>query len=366
MRSILPLLLALAACSAVATDGSTSTGSADTPGQAAPAPTSAATLIVLNKSDATVSWIDSITGETLAQSDTGRGPHEVAVSPDGKLAVVADYGEQQAGSTLTVLDAATGGRLDRIRLGHARPHGIEFEDERHLIVTAEQSQAILRVDLFDARVTDVFATEAEASHMVVLAPDRSHAFVSNIKTGSVTAIDLASGKIARQIPTGAGAEGLDITPDGRELWVGNRAEDTLTIVDASTFEVVATLACGRFPIRVKITPDGKHALVSNAQSGDVAVFDVGGRQELTRIPMEITAEEDVSDRLFGTQFGQSPVPIGILIEPDGRRAYIANTNVDLVTVLDLETWSVVDRFATGKQPDGLGLTRAAPRFDVEE
>ena len=357
MRTMLScLLLCLASCQTQAAEP------APTPDTQDPAPASA-TLIVLNKSEASVSWIDAATGETLATSATGAGPHEVAVSPDGTMAVVCDYGERQAGSTLTVLDTRTGERLDTITLGgHLRPHGIQFEDDWNLIVTSERSQALLRVDLSRGRVVDEFPTAAETSHMVVLNPARTTAFVANIATGSVTAIDLATGEILRQIPTGRGAEGLDITPDGRELWVANRAEDTLTILDARTFEVEASLPCAGFPIRLKVTPDGAHALVSCAEAGDVTIFDVRGRRQLRRIPMELTAADDVSDRLFGDQFGESPVPIGILITPDGRRAYIANTNVDLVTVLDLEAWAVTDRITTGKQPDGLGFTTAPQEF----
>ena len=48
---------------------------------------------------------------------------------------------------------------------------------------------------------------------------------------------------------------------------------------------------GFWSAALRFTPDGRHALVSNARSGDVAVFDVEGRQELRRIPMGLTAAE---------------------------------------------------------------------------
>ncbi len=46
------------------------------------------TLIVLNKDGASASLRDRATGEEFARLDTGVGPHEVAVSPDGRIAVV--------------------------------------------------------------------------------------------------------------------------------------------------------------------------------------------------------------------------------------------------------------------------------------
>lgn len=315
------------------------------------------TLVVLNKSEATAALVDSASGEVRRTLPTGVGPHEAAVSPDGRLAVVADYGQQVPGSTLTVIDLERTAVARTIALGeYRRPHGVQFEaDGRHVIATVEDNRAIVRVDIVAGKVVKAFPTEAQVSHMVVLTPDGRRAFVANIGSGSVTAIDLAEGTILAQIPTGAGAEGIAVRPDGAEVWVTNRAADTLSVIDAAWLEMEATLPCGQFPIRVQITPDGKHALVSNATSGDVAVFDVAERKELRRIPMEISAVEveGKDERLFGDAFGKSPVPVGILIEPGGKRAFIANTNADLVTVLDLEQWRVVGRIAPGREPDGM-------------
>jgi YVTN family beta-propeller protein len=85
------------------------------------------TLLVLNKSDHTVSLINVVTKTAVATIPTGAGPHEVAVSPNGKIAVIANYGTQQApGSSLTVIDVAGKKTLKTIDLGeYRRPHGIE-------------------------------------------------------------------------------------------------------------------------------------------------------------------------------------------------------------------------------------------------
>jgi YVTN family beta-propeller protein len=107
---------------------------------------------------------------------------------------------------------------------------------------------------------------------------------------------------------------------------------------------------------VKFTPDGGHVLVSNAKSGDVAVFDAGTRQLVKRIPMLEKAVDDTSQRLFKDSLGRGPVPVGILVEPKGRYAFVANTNADVITVLDLSDWSIAGRMVGGQEPDGLGYT----------
>jgi len=183
--------------------------------------------------------------------------------------------------------------------------------------------------------------------------DGKRAFVANIGSGSVTAVDLVAKTVLRDIPTGEGAEGIAITPDGRQVWVTNRGADSVSVVDAGTLAVTANIPVPKFPIRVKITPDGKRALVSCAQSGDVAVFDTGSRKLVKRVGIDREAVAGSADRLFSTQFGKSPVPVGLLIASDGKRAWVASTNADVVSEIDLATLTVVRRLTAGKEPDGL-------------
>lgn len=322
----------------------------------------AGTLVVLNKSDHTASLLRLPGGEARATLPTGYGPHEVAVSPDGRTAVVSNYGDRERpGASLTVLDLAAGTKVKDLDLGeYRRPHGLAWlPDGKTLAVTAEGSQALLLVDVAGGTVAAAVATEQEVSHMVAVLPSGKRAFVANIGSGSVSVVDLEARRLLRNLPTGSGAEGIDVTPDGAEVWVTNREGDTVTVLDAATLEVRATVPCKAFPIRVKITPDGQRALVSNARSGDVAVFDVASRRELARLPMPARAVEGSGGRLFGERFGEGPVPVGILITPDGRTAYVANTNADQVTVLDLAGLTVAGRLTAGHEPDGLGYSALA-------
>lgn len=317
------------------------------------------TLIVLNKSDHTATFIDVASRNALATVPTGIAPHEVAVSPDGKTAVVANYGTREApGNTLSVVDIPGKKKLKDIELGeYRRPHGIVWMKDQTVAVTVEANKAVLLVDVQSGKVLSAVETDQNVSHMIVLTPGQSRAFVANIGSGTTTVIDLKEKRRIANIETGAGAEGIDISPDGKEVWVTNRSANTVSVLDVATLKVSATLESKDFPIRVKFTPDGKHALVSNAQSGEVAVFDAAARKEIRRIKMEFSPVNDADKRLFGNQFGTSPVPVGILIEPSGRYAYVANTQADVVTVIDLKDWKIADRLTAGKEPDGLGYSR---------
>lgn len=315
------------------------------------------TLVVLNKAEATASLIDLGTGEEMKRLPTGVGPHEAAVSADGRYAAVANYGAQTPGNSLTIIDLQEKKIVRTIDLGnYRRPHGILFHpDGKQLIVTCEAAQSLVAVNWLAGSVTYAVETNSDISHMVDLTPDGRLAFVANIRTGSTTAIDLEKRKVVKQIPTGAGAEGIAVSPNRAEVWVTNRAADTVSIIDTGSLEVVHALESKGFPIRIKFTPDGSLALVSNAQAGEVAVFDTARRIRVATIPMEVTANEKTEGRLF-QNFEGSPVPVGILIEPSGKRAFVANTNADVVTVIDLEELKVVGRLTAGKEPDGMAYS----------
>lgn len=308
-------------------------------------------LIVLNKSDHEAVLVDPAKNEVKARFPTGRGPHEVAVSPDGRRAYVCNYGayrlfkdgeqpKMEPGSSITVIDLEQNAVVDTFDLGeYQRPHGIAVSrDGSRLWVTCEASQAVIEVGATDGKILGSWKTGQEISHMLVPTPDEKKLFVANIRSGSATVIERASGRVA-SLPTGDGAEGIDVTPDGRHVWVTNRAANTISVIETATDSVVASLSSGGdFPIRVKFTPDGKEAWVSCAQSNRVTVFDAATRKQIAQI--EVGA-----------------VPVGVQMNPAGSRVYVANTNDNKVTVIDRKSRKVKTTFTTGNEPDGMGWAK---------
>jgi YVTN family beta-propeller protein len=315
-------------------------------------------LLVVNKAEATVSVVDVRQGKEMARVPTGNAPHEVAVSPDGRTAVVTNYGTGPApGNTLTVIDL---GRLEpvaTIDLGdQRRPHGIMWlPGSDRVAVTTEGSGTLSIVDVAERRLVRAIPTGASVSHQVAVTPDGARAFVANIGSGSVTVIDLAAGSVVRSVPTGRGAEGVAVSPDGREVWVTNRAENTVTVLDAASLEVLATFPSADFPIRVVFTSDGSRALVTHARSAELRAFDVTGRSEVVTVPITAPIVEG-RDQVIA--FEGSASPIGVLADPDGRHVYVAAASADAVAVVDLEAGAVVRLIPVGREPDGLAWVAA--------
>lgn len=313
-------------------------------------------LIVLNKSDNTAMIFDLKSDKLLAQIPTGEAPHEVAISPDKKFAVITNYGTREnPGNSITLINLEKLTVEKTIRLGDfRRPHGVEWIDNDKVAITVEANKSIIIVDVKNEKVIGIIKTEQEVSHMLVLSNDRTKGFVANIGSGSVSVIDLKGMNLIKNIQTGRGSEGIDITPDGSEIWVTNRAEDSVAVIDVKTLEVKMKFKVDGFPIRVKFSKDGKYAIISCARSGEIAVIDAKNKETIKRIKTAEKADVEKTGRLFGSVFGDSPVPIGISVDAKNL-IYVANSNADIISIIDIKDGKVIKLIKTGKEPDGIGI-----------
>ncbi len=103
------------------------------------APAGAETLLIGNKGEDTLSLVALGSGAELARLPTGRMPHEIAVSPDGKQAAVVAYG----GTTIDVFDVAARTKVKTIDLSpNQRPHGLLWLADGRLVATTERSRTV--------------------------------------------------------------------------------------------------------------------------------------------------------------------------------------------------------------------------------
>jgi YVTN family beta-propeller protein len=315
-----------------------------------------ATLVVANKAEATASLINLESGEVVATLPTGEGPHEVGISPDGQSAMVSNYGRRGSpGQSLTLIDIPSASVVKTIDLGEYRsPHGVEWLDDDRVAVTVEANQALIVVDVEKAAVSSVIETGQQTSHMVALDPARQRAYTANIGSGSLTVLDIATGERLNNIETGQGAEGLTVVGETGQIWVTNREEDTVTVIDGDTLETLKTIPSIGFPIRAAATAKGQ-VLVTRARAGDLVIYDAGSFEELRVVPFDIDSMGS-EDRLFGDRFGDSSVPIGVVVDGRGEHAFVAHANADVITEVDLSSGEIVRMLHAGREPDGMGYS----------
>lgn len=301
------------------------------------------TLIVGNKAEHTVSFIDLESGSEVARRQTGTAPHEIAVSPDGRFAVVVSYRAQgYVGNSLHVFDVATARKLKVIDLGdHRAPHGLKWiPNSQRVIATTEASADVVVVDVAAGKVVGSVAT-GDGTHMVALSPDSSRAYAASIGGGNFSVIDLASMTKLDEISAGSGTEAIAVRPGGKEIWVGANDTRAVMIFDAAELQLSAQIKTAGVPIRVEISPDGKHAAVSQFDRGNVLIYATDSR--------ELVATVDIAS-------ADARTPVTLLFEPNGKRLWAAATGSARVVEIDAGDWQVIRALEAGAGSDGLGYS----------
>ena len=302
---------------------------------ASPARSAEPVLLVSNKHEDTLSFVDPATLRVLKKIPVGHNPHEMVVTPDGRFLYASNY--DPPGETVSVVDLVHRRHVLQIPTGrYTRIHSAAMApDGRHAYFTAGQTGFVVEIDTRTNTVRRGIPTHGKISHMVEVSPDGTRLYTANIESQDVSVIDRESGELLAQIPCGQGCEGLQFTPDGRRLWVANQEAGTITIIDVARNAVEDTIPCPGMPLRIRFTRDGTRALVSNwVAQGEVVVFDARGHKEVKRLRV-------------GNQ------PIGLLIAPEGDRAFVSSMSSDEVHVIDMKTLTVSGHFVTGKGPDAL-------------
>jgi DNA-binding beta-propeller fold protein YncE len=276
---------------------------------------------------------------------TGAGPHEVALSSNGAIAVVTDYGGQPR-RTLTVINVPGQRVMRTIDLGqYTAPHGIVFlPGDSLVVVTSEASQHIALVNVMAGQVRSGIGTQGQGSHMVGVTADASRAYTGNIGSHTVSEIDLRTGKFTRSIPVPQQPEAINVTPDGMEVWVGSNATGVISVIDVATGTVSKAAEGFGWPYRVLFTPDVRTVLLPDLRNEELRFVERETRKELGRISFK------------------GGGPQGIAITPDGRYAFQSLSTESRVAIVDVANRRVVGYVAAGNTPDGVVYSpRAFPQ-----
>jgi YVTN family beta-propeller protein len=307
----------------------------------ASAQTPSPALLVLEKDDHSLAIVDPSALKVVARVDAGPDPHEVVASDDGKYAYISNYGAFSTPQhTLSVVDLVEQKALPPIDLSPLlAPHGLQFLNGK-VYFTVEGSKAIGSFNPATQRVDWILGIGQNRTHMLVVAPDLSHIFTSDVNSDTITILDLdkhadVSGWTETHIPVGKGPEGFDVSPDGKVLWAANAHDGTVSIVDVASKRVVQTVdAQVKSANRVKFTRDGRYVLVSLLGGSDLVVMDARSRAVIKRINL-----------------GEGSA--GILMHPNSQLVYVAVSRGNYVSIINLETLQVDGRIQTGKGPDGM-------------
>jgi len=306
-------------------------------------------ILALSKADHTLAIVDPVTLNIIARIPVGTDPHEVIASADGKTAYVSIYG---GGSLheLNVIDLVAKKPLTNIDTRPLfGPHGLTFANGK-VWFSAEGSKSVGSYDPITGKLDWSMGTGQDRTHMIYVTDDGKKIYTTNISSGTVSILVDTLIPPGRSAPAGAkpredwiqivipvtrGSEGFDVSPDNNELWTASAEDGTISIIDLATKKLATKIDAKVLGAnRLKFTLDGKMVFIASLQSGELTIYDTRSHTELKRLKIGHGAA-------------------GILMDPDGSRAFVACSPDNYVAIIDLKTLEVTRHIDVGGVPDGL-------------
>ena len=263
-----------------------------------------------------------------------------AFSADGARAYVSD-GPQ---SDILVYYVMTGRirQMSSIRLPDwsgkypVYPAGIALaKTSPRLFVAANLRGTLDIVNLKDTRQSQTKVVPVgHRPYAVVLSRDEKHAYVSNWGGETVTVVDTATAKVEETIPVGTHPSAMVLNPVNNELYVANSDSDTVSVVDTATQKVLRIIdmapydgaRIGASPNALTVSPDGHTLYVANAGDNDIAV-----------VALSVGgASMDTTKGLIPT----ACYPCGVALSPAADKLYVMNMKGKGVGPMDWAPWRI--------------------------
>jgi len=270
-----------------------------------------------------------------ADADTvlGRAPLElfpttIALTPDGELAFVANsdfHGDHPRTNVVTIVHTPTMTTLANLPVCDM-PHGVKVNHAgTRVYVSCMNSDEIVEIDRQAFRVTRRHTTGVGAAH-------------GTTPTGALHGAVAAPAAAHDCAPTF-----VSVSPDDRRLYVACNHGNTLQVLDAVSLDLVREIPTGAGAYNVEPSPDGRWVIVTNKKAQSVSLIDAATLAEVARMP--------TSKRL----------PHGVAYAPDGRWAFISVESVGAdpgaIDVMDLTNRTRVASAPVPLQPTGLAILR---------
>ncbi len=296
-------------------------------------------LVVVEKKASQVGFYTS-EGERVAGVAVGETPHEMALDPDGRHLYVSDNGvlwmsyEGPGGNSVSIVDIKERKKVGVISTGKFhRPHGMTIDPRTNrMIVTSENPDRLVLVDLKSRSVIQDFDNGGEAPHMVMFGPKAEWVYASNTRSDTLGAVNVKTGE-TKVIPIGDYPQGSALSEDGKHLYVTCSDSAGIHIIDTATQEQVGVIAAGKGVNRVVLTPDQKTLVYSIGSEGKAVGFaDIATRKQTGKVDL-----------------GGSPLSISL--SKDGKHAFAGVQDNDEIWVVSVDGRKVVQVIKT---PEGAG------------
>lgn len=304
-------------------------------------------------------------------SPIGYMAHNVQVAPDGKSVWVTANAMQE---------------MEMNDNGHAEEGGDSEHDMKNIEKPLDQ---IIIIDPYTDQITKriTISTDNHLAH-VAISPDSKKAYVTAQEKGLVYTIDTKTFEIEKTLDlgTGSGPHGLRISPNGANAFIALLDGKALATLDISTNKI-QQIPFDSGAVQTAVTPNGRFAFVSLYTTKQIAKLDTTtGKIEKINLPKESKGPVQLyptPDSRFiyvadqGYYFDQptgntvyrisvengeidqtitaGSAPHGVVVDSDGKFAYITNLLSDDVSIINVATGKEIARIPAGDMPNGISI-----------
>ena len=296
-------------------------------------------------------WHLAPAGKALPLSDL---PLNIAVSPNGRFAVVANDGF--ARPSLSVVDISSWSVVSTFALDAAW-YGLAFNPDgskvylggaaqnnvQEFALASDGTLSRARTFALPAATGDTFAGGLAVS------PDGRTLYATRVFATSLSSIDVVSGAVTNTITLPAEPYTAAVSPDGKLVYVSIWGGTTVEVYRADTLLQVNEITVGPHPNAMIFSSDGKRLFVACASNATVWSIDT----------MSFSALEQIAVGLSPAAPATS-TPNSLGLSPDGTTLLVANADLNAVADIDVSnpTHAFVNGFIpTGWYPTGAVFTR---------
>lgn len=300
-----------------------------------------APIFVLNSLDASVSVIDPQSWKETRRIATGKEPHHLYMTPDEKSVIVANA----LADSLTFIDPKTA-EVQRTVRGILDPYQLRFSPDMKWFVTA--ANRLNHVDIYrwdgqELQLVKRVATGKTPSHIWIDSKSTT-AFVTMQDSDELIAVDLATQVLKWRVKTGSLPADVYGTPDDRHLLVGMTGGDGVEVWDVSGKEprLAKKIPTGAGAHAFRAAGDKRHVFVSNRVANTISKIDLQALAAVESYPAP--GGPDCMEVMAG-----------------GKLLMVTSRWARKLTVIDTEQKKVVRQVPVGKSPHGVWTLDHAPR-----
>ncbi len=176
-------------------------------------------------------------------------------------------------STVTVVRTSDRSAIRRIDVNGVVHHVAVSPDGRLAVVTHPDEDGISAIDLSSYRVVAEVAT-GPLPNYAAFSPDGSRVYVSNAGNETVSVVDAKRWSTVKSIVVGNSPEHVVMSKDGSFLYVNNVDDGTVSVISTASATVVNTIPVGSMPHGIDLSDDGQTLFVAALEDGKLVAVNL--------------------------------------------------------------------------------------------